>query len=96
MVNTNTEKNMTHKQWRMLEILDHYGGTGTIEVEIQWGDYEFGSTPADEVKGMMVCRLVVNSLVRSLVRKGYATDDADGYGITEAGRALLQRRASAK
>jgi predicted transcriptional regulator len=35
---------------------------------------------------------VVAGLVRSLVRKGYATDDERGYDITDTGRAVLERR----
>jgi DNA-binding PadR family transcriptional regulator len=61
---------MTPKQWRMLEILEHWD------------------------KAWRVNRLVVAGLVRSLVAKGYATDDQDGYGITDAGRALLEKRKS--
>ncbi len=80
---------MTTKQWRMLETLEHFNGHGTIEVCLEFS-YDFGDTEADEVKAWNVTRLVVASLVRSLVRKGYATDDDNGYGITEAGRALLE------
>lgn len=86
---------MTANQWRMLEILERWGGSGTIEVEMQWGDYDFGPDPEDDLKGARVCRLVVASLVRSLERKGYARDDRggyDGYDITEAGKALLAKR----
>lgn len=91
---------MTANQWRLLDILEDYSGLGTIEVEIQWGDYDFDdgkerATPDQltkaEVKGMMVCRLVVAGLMRTLVKKGFATTD-DGYSITEAGRAILERR----
>lgn len=87
---------MTSKQWRMSEILDSWGGMGTIEVEIQWGDYDFGDTEADEAKGWRTCRLVVAGLIRSLVRKGYATDDENGYDITENGRAILAKHQKRK
>jgi hypothetical protein len=83
---------MTANQWRMLEILEHWGGQGTMEVEIQWGGYDYGDTEAEEAKGFRVNRLVVAGLVRSLVRKGYATDDERGYDITDTGRAVLERR----
>lgn len=86
---------MTKNQWRMLEILDTWGGMGTIEVEIQWGDYDFGDTEADERKGWAVCRLVVAGLMRTLIAKGYA-DDSDGYDITDAGRAALERHGKRK
>lgn len=85
---------MTQNQWRMLDILDCWGGQGTIEVEIQFGDYDFGDSEAGQSKGRRVCRLVVANLVKSLVRKGYATDDDNGYDITEAGRALLVKHQS--
>jgi hypothetical protein len=85
---------MTAKQWRMLEILEHWDKEGTCEVECQWGGYDFGDSEADEAKAWRVNRLVVAGLVRSLVAKGYATDDEDGYGITDAGRALLEKRAA--
>jgi DNA-binding MarR family transcriptional regulator len=83
---------MTPKQWKILEILEHWDGEGTAEVEIQWGGYDYGDTEAEEAKAFRVNRLVVAALVRSLVKKGYARDDADGYGITDAGRALLAKR----
>jgi hypothetical protein len=89
---------MTANQWRMLAILDRWGSGGTMEVEIQYGDEsglpDFGDSEADEAKAWRVNRLVVAGLVRSLVAKGYATDDEDGYGITDAGRALLKKRAA--
>jgi ribosomal protein S19E (S16A) len=85
---------MTTKQWRMLKILDHHDREGTMEVECQWGGYDFGDNEADEAKAWRVNRLVVAGLVRSLVAKGLATDDQDGYGITEAGRTLLEKRAA--
>ena len=83
---------MTKNQWRMLDILSRHNGDGTIEVEIDWGDYDFGDGEANEAKGWRTCRMVVAGLVRSLVKKGYATDDENGYGITEAGLALLEKR----
>lgn len=86
---------MTANQWKMLDILEHWDGQGTMEVEIQWDDerggYDFGCGEAGEAKAFRVNRLVVAGLVRSLVAKGYATDDENGYGITDAGRAALTR-----
>lgn len=87
---------LTEKQWKMLEILSHFSGMGTIEVELAWGGYDFGDSEAEESKAWRTNRLVVASLVRSLAAKGYATlhapDPEVGYGITEAGRALLEKR----
>jgi DNA-binding MarR family transcriptional regulator len=82
---------LTAKQWRMLEILDRHGGEGTMEVRLQFGDYDFGDTEADNNKSWNVNNLVVSAIMRSLVRKGYASDDENGYDITESGRELLQR-----
>jgi hypothetical protein len=87
---------MTAKQWRMLEILDHWGGHGTIEVEIQWGDYDFGDTPEGDNKGWRVCRMVVSNMVRSLVKKSYAVNDENGYDITDKGRAVLEKHLKRK
>lgn len=83
---------MTPKQWKMLEILERWDGHGTIEVEIQFGGYDFGDSEADEAKAYRVTTFVVRNLVRSLERKGYAKIDDSGYGITDAGRACLERR----
>ena len=87
---------LTAKQWRMLEILETWSGHGTIEVEIQWGDYDCASgnypTDAEDARGWNACRLVVLNLVRSLVRKGYAEINDDGYCITDAGLAALAQR----
>jgi hypothetical protein len=82
---------MTANQWRLLEVLENWGGHGTIEVELQWGGYDFGESEAEEAKAFRTTRLVVASLVRSLVRRGYATNDGC-YDITDAGRASLERR----
>lgn len=79
---------LTANQWRMLRILEHWDGHGTIEVEIQWGDYEHENDPEGS-RGFRTCRLVVANLVKSLVKKGLATHDENGYGITEAGRNLV-------
>lgn len=76
---------LTKKQRQLLEILDHYGGHGTIEVCIQFGEYE-GRT--DSV-GWSLTQFVVGNLMRGLVKKGLATD-ADGYDITDSGRQLLK------
>lgn len=83
---------MTPKQWRMLEILERHPGEGHMEVLLAWGDYDFGDAPEQQNRGWNLCKLVVAGLVRSLVRKGFAADDEDGYGITEAGLAILARR----
>lgn len=85
---------MTAKQWHMLETLERFNGHGTMEVCLEFA-YDAGPRPtdADEAKAWAVTRLVVASLVRSLVRKGLATDDENGYGITDAGLALLAKRA---
>jgi hypothetical protein len=80
---------MTKNQWKLLEILEHWGGEGTMEVEIQFGDYR--DVNMGEAKDFYLNRLVVANLVRTLVKRGYAKDDEHGYGITEAGEALLQR-----
>ncbi len=84
---------MTAKQWILLDLLEHYGGQGTMEVEIQYADEtnaDMGGTEAEQSRAFFTNRLVVNSLVRSLVKKGYASDtEENGYDITDAGRALL-------
>jgi hypothetical protein len=74
-----------------LEILKQWGGHGTIEVELQWSGYDFGESEAEEAKAFRTTRLVVASLMRSLVKRGYATNDGY-YDITDAGRAALERR----
>lgn len=83
---------MTANQWKILELLDRHGGEGTIEVELQFGGYDYGDSEAEEAKAWRVNRLVVAGLVKSLVAKGYATNDEDGYGITDAGIKALERR----
>ena len=88
-------ENRHEKQWRVLEILSRWGGHGTIEVETQFGGYDFGDTEAAEAKGFRVTRLVVAGIVRSLVRRGYA-DDERGYDITDKGREVLAQRARRK
>lgn len=85
---------LTDKQRRLLEVLDHYDGHGTIEVCINFGEYESGKTTADDPDGTgadwRLTQFVVGGLVRTLVRKGLARDDSDGWGITDAGRAYLE------
>jgi hypothetical protein len=81
---------MTKKQWRLLDILEDWGGTGTIEVVMQWGEYECDDDP-HSIKGFKLAEFVVAAVMRTLVKKGYAVNDADGYGITEAGKAALER-----
>ncbi len=80
---------MTATQWRMLETLAQHNGE-TMEVLLEWA-YD-GDTEAGEAKAWNTTTcLFVAGLVRSLVKKGYATDDANGYGVTDAGRAVLER-----
>ncbi len=80
---------MTTKMKRLLEILDHYSGHGTIEVETQFGEYD-GETEADLYKGWRITRFVVAGLMRHLIKKGLATNDGC-YEITDAGRALVAK-----
>lgn len=82
---------MTDKQWRMLDVLDHWGGMGTIEVTINFGEYDYGDSEAEEAKGWRITNFVVQNMIRSLVKKGYASDDENGYDITEKGRELLAK-----
>ncbi len=79
---------LTAKQWKLLRVLEHHDGHGTVEVAIGFGEYEAGDG-ADEGANWDRTRFVIGGLVRSLVRKGLARDDADGWGITAAGRAAL-------
>lgn len=80
---------LTPKQWRLLEIIGHWSGHGTIEVEIQWGDYDYGDDDEAARKGERVCRRVVAALFRTLKARGLTTDAGNGYEITDAGRAAL-------
>jgi ribosomal protein S19E (S16A) len=82
---------MTANQWKLLKILDHHGGMGTIEVETQFGGYDYGDDEASEAKAFRVTRMVVAGLVRTLAKKGFATDDDNGYDITERGREILAK-----
>lgn len=85
---------LTEGQWRMLEILDRWGGHGTCEVECQWGRYDFGVGEAADRRDFSTTRLVCVNLVRSLVKRGYATinaTDSCGYDITDLGREVLAR-----
>ncbi len=83
---------LTANQLRVLEILGRWGGMGTIEVEIQYGQFDYGDDEAGEAKGWRITRFVVRSVVRSLARKGLAVDGPDGYDITDAGRAAVSPR----
>lgn len=83
---------MTDKQWRMLEVLESYDGDGTIEVCINFGEYEAGR--GDDGQDWRLTQFVLGGIVRSLVKKGLARDDADGWGITDRGRELLAKRKS--
>jgi len=82
---------MTQNQWRLLDILDHWGGMGTIEVEIQFGEYAPDTDDENDTSGFRKTRLVVAGLIRGLVKKGLATNDHDGYNITQRGRELLRK-----
>lgn len=82
---------MTQNQWRLLDILEDFGGLGTIEVEIQFGEYAPDTDDEDDTSGFRKTRLVVAGLMRTLVKKGLATDDENGYGITEKGITLLKK-----
>jgi hypothetical protein len=79
---------MTANQWKLLDLLERHGGQGTIEVELQFGEY---APHADENSGFRTTRLVVASLMRSLVSRGLATNDENGYDITDHGREVLKR-----
>lgn len=80
----------------MLEILDHWGADGLSEIEIQFGDragdYDFGNTEQGESRAFWTLRLVVASVIRSLIKKGLVIDGEDGYWISESGRAILDRK----
>lgn len=88
---------MTANQWRLLDILDHWGGMGTIEVETQFGEYAPGTDAEDDMSGWNKTRLVVAGLMRSLTKKGLAkthegfSAEGCGYDITEKGRELLAK-----
>lgn len=82
---------MTPKQKKLLKILDNWGGMGTIEVEIQFGEYAPLTDKEDDSSGFRITRLVVAGLMRSLVKKGLATDDENGYDITDRGRELVKK-----
>lgn len=83
---------MTEKQWKMLEILDDYGGQGHAEVELQWGDHADYRDHAGEGSGFWTNRLAVSGLIRGLSKKGLAENGENGYDITERGLELLKKR----
>ncbi len=89
---------MTAKQWKMLEVLEHYDGHGTIEVAINFGECDSGKVlpngEPDDGADWRLTQFVLGGIVRSLVRKGLATDDVNGWGITDRGRELLAKRQS--
>ena len=78
---------MTANQWKLLEVLEHWSGHGTIEVCLQFGEYD----AASDAKGWSITCLVVGRLMKSLVRRGLATDH-DSYDITDKGLELLKKR----
>ena len=81
---------MTKNQRKMLEVLDWWGGEGTMEAILQYGEYEPGEGES-EAQAWSITKLAAGAVVRSLVRKGWATDDENGWDITEAGRDALRR-----
>lgn len=70
---------MTKNQWRLLEILT------------QFGEYSPNTDAEDDISGWRKIRLVVAGLIRTLVKRGLATNDENGYNITEIGKAELQK-----
>lgn len=78
---------MTKQQRKMLEVLDWWGGHGTIEATIQYGEFDSGSESQSWHRSV----LAASSVVRALVRRGWATDGEWGWDITEAGRDVLRR-----
>lgn len=87
---------MTPKQWKMLEILSRHSGEGTMEVLLAWGDYDFGDSESEQTKGWNLAKLVCANIVKSLVKKGFATDDEWGYGITDRGLEILEKQRKRK
>jgi len=93
---------MTDKQWKLLEVLDHLGGMGTIEVCINFGEYDLGDSDEDVAKAWRLTQFVVGNLMRSLIKKGLAIDHDKakdggcGWDITDKGRELLRKREARK
>lgn len=83
---------MTTKQWRLLELLEQHDGVGTMEVLMAM-EYEPDSElEVDVAKAWNLTKFVVAGMVATLVRKGLAVSDTNGWGITDRGRELLAKR----
>lgn len=88
------DRAMTAKQWRLLKVLEHNDGVGTMEVLMQMEYEPKSNSEADIAKAWNLTKFVIAGMVATLVRKGLATDDTNGWGITERGRELLAKRAA--
>jgi hypothetical protein len=84
---------MTAKQWRLLEAIEDHDRCGTMEVLLAM-EYapDDEDSEASREKAWNLTKFVVGGMVGQLVKKGLATHDADGYGITARGRELLAKR----
>lgn len=95
MKDSTTAGRLTKNQWKLLGVLDHWGGHGTIEVCTQFGEYELDGSEATQLRAWNLTQLVVKNLMRSLARRGLAVLDAPepytGYDITELGREVLRQ-----
>lgn len=87
---------MTAKQWQLLEALEKYDGEGTMEVLMTMEYEPKTNSDADVAKAWNMTKFVVSGMVATLVRKGLAVDDANGWGISDRGRELLAKRAARK
>jgi len=77
----------------LLETIDRHSGCGTMEVLLE---HEFapeieGDDKSDE-KAWNLTKFVISGQVAILVRKGLATDDDNGWSITDRGKELLSKR----
>lgn len=84
---------MTAKQWRLLESIEDHDRCGTMEVlmDMEYAPDDEDSETSRE-KAWTLTKFVVGGMVAGLVKKGLATYDSDGYGITARGRELLAKR----
>lgn len=85
---------MTAKQWRLLELLEQHDGVGTMEVLMAMEYEPKSDSEADVARAWNLTKFVVSGMVATLVRKGLAVDDANGWGISDRGRELLAKRAA--
>ena len=85
---------MTDKQWRLLEAIEDHSREGTMEVLLAMEYEPEDDSDAAQMRAFNLTKFVVAGMVRQLVNKGLATDDSDGYGITDRGRELLAKRAA--